>query len=67
MAHQMIDAQQREVKKALAHEMDDYRRYFQRKEDSSTFDLNNPRASKTVLPVGASGDYTIYGPSSILT
>ncbi|GAU87179.1 hypothetical protein RvY_00069 [Ramazzottius varieornatus] len=67
IAHQLIDAQQKEVKKALAHEVDGYRRYFQRKEDSSTYDLNDPNASKSFLPVGASGDYSIYGPSSILT
>ena len=65
--HQMIDQRQQEATKSRAQELDTYRTVFQGKERSATFDLNDPEARKKTRPIAHDGDYSTYGPSSILT
>lgn len=65
--HQMIAQKEYETKKSQAQDLQEYRTTFQRKERCAAFELNDPDTSKKQRPIGENGDYSTYGPSSILT
>ncbi|XP_055348455.1 RIB43A-like with coiled-coils protein 2 isoform X2 [Paramacrobiotus metropolitanus] len=66
-AHHAIIQKEHEYKKFANSQLDQYRKLFQRKEDLASFELNDPHWLKKQRPIGADGDFSAYGPSSVVT
>lgn len=65
--HHAVETHEKQLRMTANQQLQQYRKLFQRKEDSSIFDLLDPNRLKKERPIGDSGDYSTYGPASIVT